>query len=129
MSEDYRIEIKESSRELTAKERIMIKQLTGAVRIDEATQDNELVINPVAYAILAVHNERSKGDKDYETMAVINNDGTIYLTGSQSFRSSIIQFWDDYLELLESGENASVKVFRMPSKNYKGKEFITAAII
>ena len=129
MSEDYRIEIKSASRELTPKERIMIKQLTGAVRIDEATQGKELVITPVAYAILGVHNERSKGDKDYETMAVINSDGTVYLTGSQSFRTSILQFWNDYRDLVDSGENASVKVFRMPSKNYKGKEFITAAII
>lgn len=129
MPADFFVEIIESSRELTPKERILIKQTQGANRLDEITRNGEVVITPTAYAILRVNNERSKGDKVYETMVLIDENGALYITGSVSFRNSILQSWDDYTELRETGEKCAYKVYRVPSKNFKGKEFIAASII
>lgn len=129
MENSYKVEVKSASRTLTAKERIMVKQLSSAQRLDELTQDGPVYIHADAYAILSVHNEKSKGDKDYETMVLLDTDGSLYVTGSASFRNAIEDLWDDYKELADSGEEISFKVFRLPSKNYKGKEFISATII
>ena len=129
MTTDFFVEIIESSRELTPKERVMAKQVSSAHKLDELTQDGDIILKPEAYVLLRVNNEKSKGDKTYETMVLIDHQGEMYITGSISFRNAVIQLWDDYCELLGEGEDCGLRVYRMPSKNYKGKEFITATII
>lgn len=120
----YSVSIKESSRELTAKQRIALKDTTGAVKLDEATQVEPVIINVDMYAVLDIHNEKSE-NPDYENYIVVDKDGTKYVTGSSSFWSSFI---DIFTEMEGEDEAWTLKVYRVPSKNYKGKDFITCSI-
>lgn len=120
----YSVAIKESSRELTAKQRIALKDTTGAVKLDEATQVEPVIINVDMYAILAIHNEKSE-NPDYDNYVVVDKNGTKYVTGSASFWSS---FMDIFTEMEGEDEAWTLKVYRVPSKNYKGKDFITCSI-
>ena len=120
----YSVLIKESSRQLTAKQRIALKDTTGAVKLDEATQVEPVIINVDMYAILDIHNEKSE-NPDYENYIVVDKNGTKYVTGSASFWSSFI---DIFTEMEGEDEAWTLKVYRVPSKNYKGKDFITCSI-
>ena len=120
----YSVSIKESSRELTAKQRIALKDTTGAVKLDEATQVEPVIINVDMYAVLDIYNEKSE-NPDYENYIVVDKDGTKYITGSASFWSSFI---DIFTEMEGEDEAWTLKVYRVPSKNYKGKDFITCSI-
>ena len=120
----YSVSIKESSRELTAKQRIALKDTTNAVKLDEATQVEPVIINVDMYAILAIHNEKSE-NPDYDNYIVVDKNGAKYVTGSASFWSS---FMDIFTEMEGDDEEWALKVYRVPSKNYKGKDFITCSI-
>lgn len=120
----YAVTIKETSRNLTAKEKIAIKDTTSAVKLDEATQVESVTINPSMYAVLAIHNDKSD-NPDYENYIVVDKDGRKFVTGSQSFWTSFMDIWT---EMENEDEDWSVLVYRHPSKNYKGKDFITCSI-
>ena len=129
MDNDYRVEISESSRELTPKERVSLKSNGGAVKLDEATRNGELLIKPVGYAVLSIHNEKGK-DKDYKQYVIFDDDGTKYVTGSKPFFDSFIDIYNELND--ETGkqiEDYSLRIFRRPSKNYQGKEFIACDVI
>lgn len=121
----FEVQIAESSKELTARERIRLKDTTDAVKLDEATQENPVVIKPVAYAILAVHNDKAD-DKDYEQYIIEDADGTKYVTGSESFWNSFKNIYD---EMKDENEDWSVKAYRVPSKNYTGRDFISCSLM
>ena len=120
----YSVSIKETSKELSAKQRIALKDTTNAIKLDEATQVEPVIINVDMYAILAVHNEKSE-NPDYDNYIVVDKNGTKYVTGSASFWSS---FMDIYEEMCDEDEEWAIRAYRVPSKNYKGKDFITCSI-
>lgn len=120
----YSVSIAKASRELTAKERIQLKDTTSAVKLDEVTQAEPIIIKPHLYAELDIHNEMSD-NKDYKNYIVVDEAGEKYVTGSSSFWTS---FMDIAREMENETEEWAIKVYRMPSKNYKGKEFITCSI-
>lgn len=123
--EGYSVNIREVSRSITAKERVMLKDTTNAISMDEATQGAKFVFEPDYYAILDVHNEKSE-DKDYIKYVIVDKAGTKMVTGSESFFTSFRSIMD---EMAGCDEEFSVEAYRMPSKNYKGKEFITCSIV
>lgn len=123
--EGYAVTIKETSKQLSAKQRIAIKDTTNAMKLDEATANAEnVLIYPEMWAVLAIHNEKSD-DVDYENYVLVDKDGTKYVTGSKSFWTS---FMDIYREMENEDEEWGIKVYRVESKNYKGKQFITCSI-
>lgn len=132
MREDYSVKITRTSKsedELTPREKIMLKDTSSAIGLDTAvTDDTALVIKPIGYAVLSVHNDKAKGDKDYEQYLILDASGDKYTTGSNSFWNSFIDIWDD-MDIEETGETFELKVYRKPSKNYAGKSFITCTII
>lgn len=121
---NYKVEIKESSRELTARERISLKDTTNAIKLDEALAEANVIITPVDYAILTIHNEKAD-DKEYENYIIVDKSGTKYVTGSSSFWSSFIEIYE---EMQDENEEYSILAYRMESKNYKGKYFLTCSI-
>lgn len=123
--EGYSVSIKETSKQLSAKERIQFKDTTSAKKIDEESQNGDFIITPSFYGILEVHNEKSD-NVDYENYVIVDESGEKYVTGSASFWSS---FMDIAKEMEGETEEWAVKVFRVPSKNYKGKDFLTCSII
>lgn len=121
----YLVEIKETSRELTAKQRIALKDTSNALKLDTICDENAVIIDPVDYAVLSVHNEKSD-NVDYENYVITDKNGDKYVTGSPSFWST---FMDIYSEMKSEEEEWSIKVYKLDSKNYKGKKFLTCSII
>lgn len=128
MRTEFNITIKESSKtDLTARERVLLKDTSNAVKLDEVvTEDGTpFVLSPAAYAVLAVHNEKAKSDdKDYEQYLILDSDGNKYVTGSQSFWNSFADIWSDM-----EGEPFELSIYKKPSKNYSGKCFLTCSIV
>ena len=60
------------------------------------------------------------------TYVIIDKNGDKYVTGSLSFWNS---FMDIYTEMLGEDEEWSIKAYKLDSKNYKGKKFLTCSII
>lgn len=124
MRTDYNVTIRESSRELTARERIKFKDVSAAVPMDTAvTLDNPIVIQPVGFVVLDVHNEKSE-DKDYVKYVIEDANGTLYATGSDSFINSFMEIDSEM-----NGEPYEIEVYKRESKNYKGKHFLTCTIV
>ena len=126
--EGYSVKIRETSKELSVKERIAIKDTSNAISIDEVTAtEGSIVIQYDFHVILDVHNEKSD-NKDYTKIVVMDKGGTKYVTGSESFRTSLSDIVDEMVDAGE-GDNITIQVYRKDSKNYKGKQFITASIV
>lgn len=124
--EGYKAVVERASKELSAKEKIMLKDMSDAQKLDDIVKDNPLIISPDYYAIVAVHNEKSD-TKDYKKIVLVDKDGTKYTTGSMPF---ITTFEDIVDEMADAGEDDyMIKIYPKESKNYKGKYFITCSII
>ena len=129
---NFETKIIETTHDLSARERILMKDTTNARKIDEVVdeyRDNgeTLVITPVDYVVLQIHNEKSKDRKDYNNYLIIADDGAKYVTGSPSFWNSFKEIWDEMKA--ESDEPFQIEIYKVPSKNYNGKDFITCSII
>ena len=122
----YSVEIKETNKELTTKERILLKDTSDAIKLDEACSEEAVIIKPVLYAVLAVHNEKSD-NVDYEQYVLQDESGQKYVTGTESFWSS---FTNIYVEMkVDEEEDWAIKAYKLDSKNYKGKKFLTCSIV
>lgn len=123
---NYKATIVTTSREISAKERIQLKDTTGAIRLDEATAEAPVIIKPTLYAHLHVQNDNSDSG-EYENYIFVDEEtGERYVTGSNSLWRS---FTDIAEEMEDSDEEWMIKIYRVPSKNYKGKDFLTCSII
>lgn len=121
----YTAEIIRSNRELSKKERVMYKDASDCKRLDEETSLNGRIrIKPVLWLELSVHNDKAKDNKDYSQYIIVDNDGQAYLTGSQNF-------YNNFLGIAEEmdDEEFEIEVYRRPSKNYNGKEFLTCKLV
>lgn len=121
----YSVEIKETSMELTAKDRIKLKDTSNATKLDVATEDGKIVIVPKAYAVLSIHNEKSD-NVDYENYIIMDEEGNKYVTGSEAFWSTFMGIWDEMSAEIEAWE---LEIYKLDSKNYKGKKFLTCSIV
>lgn len=123
--EGYSVNVRECSRQLNAKDRVKLKDITNAVKLDTiVTPDEKLIITPEMTAILDIHNEKSD-NKDYTVFVLVDKNGEKYVTSSQSFINS----YNDILSEMENEEDWSIEVYKIESKNYKGRYFITCSIV
>lgn len=128
MSKEFSVTIREMSKDMSAKEKIMLKDTSNAVSLDALTAEQGNVVIDYAYhAILDVHNEHSD-NTDYTNVVVVDKAGTKYVTGSETFIRNLVDIVD---EMATAGEadNIQLEVFRKESNNYKGKTFITVSLI
>ena len=128
MKENFNVQIIESSRELTKREKLLMSNVSNAVSIDSVvTEECPLVIEPKDYVRLQVHNEKlDDGKKDYEIIIVIDSSGNKYYTGSAN---AIDDFIDVYCDMVGEDESYGVEFYKKLSKNYNGKYFIGCTII
>lgn len=127
----YSVNIANVSRELTAKERVKIKDTSNAISLDElTTKQGRVVIEVAMWAELFVHNEKSE-NKDYTVFVILDNSGNKYITSSPSFITTFHDIDDEMCDAFDgTGESGyEIEVYRKESKNYKGKEFITCSIV
>lgn len=129
----YSATVIEASRELTAREKVKYKDTSDCVKLDEALsgeQGNYLVITPTMFVIVEVNNEKSE-QKTYSQYIIEDEDGTKYITGSDSFFDTFSDIWSDMTDEEGNsidGEPWQLKIFKKDSKNYKGKQFITCSL-
>lgn len=129
----YSATVIEASRELTPREKVKYKDTSDCVKLDEALsgeQGNYLVITPIMFVIVEVNNEKSE-QKTYSQYIIEDEDGTKYITGSDSFFDTFSDIWSDMTDEEGNsidGEPWQLKIFKKDSKNYKGKQFITCSL-
>ena len=127
---NYSATIIEASRELSAKERVMFKDLANATNLNEYAKESiasgvKPIITVKDYAIVSVHNEASE-DVDYNNYLLIDDEGNKYYTGSVSFWN---KFMDIYKEMSTVDEDWSIELNLVPSKKYAGKEALTCSLV
>ena len=124
--ERYSARVVSSSRELTKRESLLMCDTTSAVKLDQVLQslDDRLVIDPAGWAIIQVDNPKSKGDKQYTRYVIMDESGTTYVTGSESF-------WEAFTDISSFMEDDpfQIEAFKLPSKNREGQSFITCKIV
>jgi len=123
---EYKATVKEASWQMSAREKLRYTDFTDVIQLDEATQAGDLIIDVDKWVVVMVHNEKSD-TVDYQKYVIIDKEGQVYVTGSESF-------WRAFEAIYEvmSDENEtvySIKAYRRESKNYKGKDFLTCRII
>ena len=124
MARTFSVSIAETSRELSAKERLQIKDTTDAIKLDKATSIEPVIIDVDMYAIVNIHNEKSE-NPDYQSYIIVDKNGTRYSTASPSFWNSFMNIYEE----LSGEDDWKLKVYKMPSKNRDGKEFITCSVL
>ena len=123
---NYSVAIEEASMELNARAKIILKDTSDAHKLDAIVDDGEgIVIAPNDYAILAIHNDKAD-DPDYKNYLIIDKDNNKYVTGSNSFWNSFKNIFD---EMKAEGEEFEIKIYKLPSKNYNGKSFLTCSLV
>ena len=128
---NYTATIKEASRELTPKERVMFKDTGNATQLNKLAEEammagSSAIIEDIRdYAITSIHNEASE-DVDYDNYILIDGAGNKYYTGSKPFWNSFKSIWD---EMHDSGETWGIQLNLIPSKNYAGKKVLTCSLI
>ena len=126
----YSATIEFASKELTAKERVKLKDTSNAISLDDLTiREGRVVIAVDMFATLKIHNEKSE-NKDYTVFILVDPSGNKYMTSSPSFITTFHDIDDEMCDAFEgTREVYEIEVYRKESKNYKGKEFITCSIV
>lgn len=121
----YSAVVKDSSRELTAKEKVMMKDTSDCVMLNDEAEKGALLIDPEFWCTVAVHNENSD-NKDYDVYIIVDKNGTKYKTSSENFMNS---FEDIMADMSDSTEPFQIKVYVLPSKNRSGQTFLTCSLV
>lgn len=122
---NYKAKFIAATKDLTAKERIRVKRMEDCISLDEATQENGRVLIDVDYvAFVEVHNEKAD-NPDYMKYIFADKDGQLYVTGSEVMYRAYEEIAD---EMEDEDEAWTLVVYRKPSNNYKGKDFLTCGI-
>lgn len=126
--EGYKAKVAYVSKDLTVAERIKFKDTSDAIKIDLVVSPNEALILMVDYfGVLDIHNEKADDNKDYKNYVFVNEKGEKYITGSESLWTA---FEDITEELADADveEIPPIKFYKLESKNYKGKYFLTCSL-
>lgn len=118
MKESYSVKIYVCAREteLTAKEKIRIKDFTSFPKVEELLK-RDTPVKPVNMITLDVHNDSSE-NADYKVYVILTTDG-MYYTSSESLAESLTDILDEY-EQLETEGDWGVKIEEFKSKNNTG---------
>ena len=117
--------IVETSRELTARERLKFLDSAKATKLDEATEAGAFTLSPADYAIV----ERSDDSEDGETynmIVILATDGEFYTSGSSSLIESFLTIFNT---MKDEGEPYEIMVERKESKKRPGKYYLTCSIV
>lgn len=123
----YSAKLVSATRELSAKERVAVKMFIGAEQLDELTQreENGVLIDIDYVAVIEVYNEKSD-NKNYNKYVYVDKDGTMYISGSET----LYRTYEEIAEEMEGEQEPwAIKVIRMESTNYKGKDFLTCMLV
>lgn len=125
---EYSVKIIDTNLELTTREKLKYKDLGNAVQLDElmSASPDGVVLTVKGYVKLAVHNEKSD-TVDYYKLVLVTADGAKYCTGSAPFEQAFMGIVDEWKDCGEEWP-IDIEVYTKPSKNYKGKSFLSCSI-
>lgn len=123
----YSVKIVETSKELTPKEKVALKNFDNMIQLDEEVHDDSksLRLQIEDYAVIEVYNEKSD-NKNYTKYIFIDNDNRKYITGSQPLFDT---FMEIYEEMKDEEEPWEIDIYKRKSKNYNGKYFLSCSIV
>ncbi len=127
----YKSEVVDSSKELTAKERIQLKDLTDGTNLNELVSSAGHVDISIDFtATVEVHNEKAE-HKDYTVYVYMDKDGTKYYSGSETLANRISEIADELADdgISISDEGIILQVYGRDSKNFAGRQFLTAKLL
>ena len=78
--------------------------------------------------MLDIHNEKNEERPDYLLMELIDRSGNVYKTSSEIFMNSFLDIYKE-MESEDLLEELVIKVLRVPSKNFKGKDFLKPVLV
>lgn len=116
-----------ASADLSIEDRIRVKDTRDAVSLEKISRDGAKVLNIVAYVVLDIHNEKSD-DKDYRQYVLLDNEGNKYMTGSEPFFNSFEDIWEELDDAEVPVSERKFKIYQLPSKNYKDRNFVTCSL-
>ena len=126
----YSATIRECSKELSAKEKVMYKDTSNATQLvdyvrDCRANDGRATIDYDSYAIIEVHNEAAD-NKDYTIFLFVDKAGNKYYTSSEPCFNSFLEI---YKEMKDETEPWGLEFNLSPSKKHAGKEILTCSLI
>ena len=116
---------------LTPKERIQLADMVDVESIDAVLAENPegIQIDVDFFYVVEVHNDSPKVENtDYEKYVIVAKSGEKYTTGSESFFSQFMRYYQELKECDLLNE-FTVRIFRKPSPNYRDKYFITCSLV
>lgn len=118
---EFEVKLIESSRPLTARDKIRFNNFSAAIALDTLVEDDKggFSFTPTGYAIFKVHNEKAE-NHDYDLYVIEDAGGNLYKTGSLSFFGRFKEIYDVMVQDAP-GEAFSVSAIKRPSARYKGK--------
>lgn len=127
---NYTATIRESSRDLSAKERVMYKDLGNAEKcVDFAKAAREAgghaTIDFQDYVVIDIHNDAAD-NTDYTVFLFIDKNGNKYYTSSEPTWNAFKNIYD---EMKDSSEEWGIEFNLLPSKKYSGKEILTCSLV
>lgn len=123
----YKSEIVSTSLEnMTKVELVAFKDVTDCILLEKYLEEHgdETTMVVKDYVELAVENDRSE-NKNYNVFIIIDENGTKYRTGSESFKRAFLDIYTD----LKDETGWAIKIYGKPSKNYNGKNFLTCSVV
>lgn len=122
----FNVVIEKSLKEVTKKEMLQLKDLTDAVRLDQATQEHGsvMIYNIQNMVKMFLVSDDPKNPQEYAKTVITDTEGNRFVTGSESFARRAWEIADDM-----AGDEFGLKVYRRPSKNYPGREFLSCSVI
>ena len=123
----YKSEIVDTSLENMSKvELVAYKDVSDCILLEKYLEQNDDEITMVVkdYVELAVQNDRAD-NTNYNVFIIIDEGGTKYRTGSDSFKRAFLDIYND----LKDETGWAIKIYSKPSRNYNGKNFLTCSVV
>ena len=125
----FETKIIEGTREYKGRDKLFMSDVTDATSINKAAEDakndgGRISFGVKEYAVVEVHNDQSKENKDYVNYVFLDNAGQKWYTGSKSF----FEAFKRILDAME-GEPFEIAVNLIPSSNYAGRNILSCSIV
>lgn len=118
---EYSARIVDTWEEMSTIERIKVKDLGDATKLNEVVDvSTPLLLDIANVVVMEVHNEKSE-NTDYPVYILIDENGERYSSGSSSLYRSLQDIRDEFAECGEKLPSPlSLKIYKAKSKNNTG---------
>lgn len=123
----FKATITSSLKELTAREKVKFSDFSNSESIDTLSQQSTVQFIVDNVITLKVENDKSENG-EYDVYLFVTPSGSVLHTSSRNFYDSVMSIIET-LHQNNDNEPIEIEVVRKDSKNFKGKQFITAVLV